>query len=176
MCTAAAVGGERVAAITNKGKDGKADKAGAKDKNRPQASNQNEKGQHKHKDDKTIGVDGLITLLRNSVQFPRRDATAPLYFAIDHCFPIKGHGTVLTGTVLSGSVSVNSVIEIPYIQQQRKVKSMQVRLSHLYMTLLCFASFFSSCAFTQFESSVTKSSTCLYYLLLLLLRRCSASR
>ena len=41
---------------------------------------------------------------------------APFYYAIDHCFPIKGHGTVLTGTVLSGSVSTNSVIEIPELQ------------------------------------------------------------
>lgn len=27
-------------------------------------------------------------------------------FAVDHCFPIKGQGTVLTGTVLSGTVKV----------------------------------------------------------------------
>ena len=30
-------------------------------------------------------------------------------FAVDHCFPIKGQGTVLTGTVLQGQVSINEV-------------------------------------------------------------------
>lgn len=30
-------------------------------------------------------------------------------FAVDHCFPIKGQGTVLTGTVLQGQISVNEV-------------------------------------------------------------------
>ncbi len=30
----------------------------------------------------------------------QRKPTAPLLFAIDHCFGIRGQGTVLTGTVL----------------------------------------------------------------------------
>lgn len=30
-------------------------------------------------------------------------------FAVDHCFPIKGQGTILTGTVLQGQISVNEV-------------------------------------------------------------------
>jgi selenocysteine-specific elongation factor len=30
-------------------------------------------------------------------------------FAADHCFPVKGQGTVLTGTVLQGQISVNEV-------------------------------------------------------------------
>lgn len=47
-------------------------------------------------------------------------------FAIDHCFPIKGSGTVLTGTVLSGSASTNDIVEIPLLKLERKIKSMQV--------------------------------------------------
>lgn len=31
---------------------------------------------------------------------PRPNTSGPLLFAIDHCFPIKGQGTVMTGTVL----------------------------------------------------------------------------
>lgn len=72
------------------------------------------------------GVTELVELIRNTIEIPNRNASGPLYFAIDHCFSIKGHGTVLTGTVLSGSVSVNSTIEIPHLQLQRKVKSMQM--------------------------------------------------
>ena len=74
----------------------------------------------------SLGVDTLVSCIRDTVKLPHRNVSAPFYFSIDHCFPIKGHGTVLTGTVLSGSVSTNSIIELPYIQQQRKVKSMQM--------------------------------------------------
>lgn len=53
--------------------------------------------------------------------------TAPFYFAIDHCFAVKGHGTVLTGTVLSGSISVGQMIDIPSINiTKKKVKSLQI--------------------------------------------------
>lgn len=39
---------------------------------------------------------------------------------------IISSGTVLTGTVLAGSVSLNSTIEIPHLHLQRKVKSLQM--------------------------------------------------
>lgn len=42
----------------------------------------------------------------------RGRADAPLLFAVDHCFPIKGQGTVLTGTVLAGSVRTADVRSI----------------------------------------------------------------
>jgi small GTP-binding protein len=74
----------------------------------------------------TEGVTELVELIRNTIEIPNRNTSGPLYFAVDHCFSIKGHGTVLTGTVLSGSFSVNSTIEIPHLQLQRKVKSMQM--------------------------------------------------
>ena len=76
--------------------------------------------------DNTQGVSELVELIRSSIEIPRRNFSGPLYFAIDHCFSIKGHGTIVTGTVLSGSVSLNSTIEIPHLQIQRKVKSMQM--------------------------------------------------
>lgn len=74
----------------------------------------------------TQGIDDLVELIKAKVAIPTRNYAAPFYYAIDHCFSIKGHGTVLTGTVLSGSVSVNSVIELPLLQLQRKVKSLQM--------------------------------------------------
>jgi selenocysteine-specific elongation factor len=103
----------------------------------------------------TINVDKLIELLKNTIPAPRRHlnlnlnlpSSAPssssstitkgsstnsnsnsnFYFAIDHCFPIKGMGTVLTGTCLNGSINVNDIIEFPSLGNlQRKVKSIQM--------------------------------------------------
>ncbi len=70
------------------------------------------------------GIGALVETLTALVdRVPTRNTAAPLYFAVDHCFAIKGHGTVLTGTVLSGSVSIHSTIEIPHLQEQKKVTS-----------------------------------------------------
>ncbi len=72
------------------------------------------------------GISDLIALLQRQVRIPVRDASGPFLFSVDHCFPIKGKGTVLTGTVLSGSVSLNQVVEFPELHLTRKVKSMQM--------------------------------------------------
>uniref|UniRef100_A0A6B2L2C5 Tr-type G domain-containing protein n=1 Tax=Arcella intermedia TaxID=1963864 RepID=A0A6B2L2C5_9EUKA len=49
-----------------------------------------------------------------------------LLYLVDHCFPIKGKGTVITGTVLRGKVSVNDNIFIPNLALEKKVKSIQM--------------------------------------------------
>lgn len=69
----------------------------------------------------TYGIDNLLDTIRNNIQLPHRNVNGSFYYAIDHCFAIKGHGTVLTGTVLKGSVSLNAMIELPELQIQRKV-------------------------------------------------------
>merc|ERR1712137_1196025 len=51
---------------------------------------------------------------------------ASFRFSIDHCFSVRGQGTVLTGTVLSGEVRVNQLIEFPDLKLQKKVKSIQM--------------------------------------------------
>lgn len=121
VCTAASVGGEKVASIgaaagtstsstiaTDAGVDAEGTSMGV------------------YANTSSVGINDLIHLIQSSVSIPHRQPKAPFYYAIDHCFAIKGHGTVLTGTVLNGSVAVNQVIEIPHIQSQRKVKSMQM--------------------------------------------------
>lgn len=45
---------------------------------------------------------------------------------VDHCFAVKGHGTVLTGTVTSGLVTVGDEVTLPDLQITKKVKSLQV--------------------------------------------------
>lgn len=76
----------------------------------------------------TMNVDGLIDLLHSKIQPPTRDRISKdnFHFAIDHCFPIKGQGSVITGTCLSGSARVNDIIEFPTLSLQRKIKSMQM--------------------------------------------------
>ena len=101
--TAAAVGGEKVAAVKNK----KGSSHGSSLSSMTLSSK---------------GVDMLVEKVKDFVDIPSRNVTAPFYYAIDHCFAIKGHGTVITGTVLSGTVSVNSMIEFPDLQVQRKGK------------------------------------------------------
>jgi len=73
-----------------------------------------------------VGVQDLIQELKSRIQLPERRPDGPMHFAIDHCFPIKGQGTVLTGTVLSGSLKIGQEIEFPELKQTRKIKSMQM--------------------------------------------------
>ena len=55
----------------------------------------------------SIGMDILVEELKNKINIPNRSADGNLLFAVDHCFSIKGKGTILTGTVLSGGLAIN---------------------------------------------------------------------
>ena len=55
----------------------------------------------------------------------RKLAGAPLLMSVDHCFSLKGKGSVATGTVLRGSLSVNQVIEIVGHVSTYKIKSIE---------------------------------------------------
>lgn len=57
---------------------------------------------------------------------PERKIENPFLFAVDHCFTLKGKGTICTGTVLEGKISTGDEVEIPAICEKRKVKSMQM--------------------------------------------------
>ncbi len=58
---------------------------------------------------KPTNVDGLIEKLKELTFVPVRSAIGPFLFAVDHCFNIKGQGTVMTGTILSGQIKLNEV-------------------------------------------------------------------
>ena len=97
VAISAAVGGEKVAALTS---------------STPLQSN---------------SIEGLIQLLKSQIKLPHRAyQNANFYFAIDHCFPIKGKGTVITGTVLSGCAKVNDTVQFPEHGIDRKIKSIQM--------------------------------------------------
>ena len=50
----------------------------------------------------------------------------PFFYLIDHCFAIKGKGTIVTGTVLQGKIKKGDDIELPEIGFKNKIKSMQM--------------------------------------------------
>ncbi|XP_058534404.1 selenocysteine-specific elongation factor isoform X2 [Ochotona princeps] len=72
------------------------------------------------------GISELIELLTSQISIPTRDPSGPFLMSVDHCFSIKGQGTVMTGTILSGSVSLGASVEIPALKVVKKVKSMQM--------------------------------------------------
>ncbi|KAG0427114.1 hypothetical protein HPB47_025788 [Ixodes persulcatus] len=73
-----------------------------------------------------MGLTHLLDALAKAAYIPERQPQGPLVLSVDHCFSIRGQGTVLTGTVLEGSVSLNDMIEIPSLRVTKKVKSIQV--------------------------------------------------
>lgn len=75
-----------------------------------------------------IGLDKLIAQLAESAPLPIRSLLRKedFLFSVDHCFSLKGQGTVLTGTVLRGSVEVNDNVEVADLSSIKKVKSIQM--------------------------------------------------
>ena len=73
------------------------------------------------------GVDSLINTILDSIDaLPSRVSLSKnLYFSVDHCFPVKGLGCVMTGTILEGLLKVGDTIEIASLNLQKKAKSMQ---------------------------------------------------
>ncbi|XP_067096703.1 selenocysteine-specific elongation factor [Osmerus mordax] len=76
--------------------------------------------------DEPQGIPELIELLKSQTYLPRRDPEGALLMAVDHCFSIRGQGTVLTGTILQGALAVNDTVEIPALKVTKKVKSIQM--------------------------------------------------
>ncbi|CAK6955605.1 selenocysteine-specific elongation factor isoform X1 [Scomber scombrus] len=72
------------------------------------------------------GVPDLIELLKTQTYLPQRDPGGDLLMAVDHCFSIRGQGTVMTGTILQGSLAINDTVEIPALKVTKKVKSVQM--------------------------------------------------
>eukprot|EP01134_Creolimax_fragrantissima_P005262 CFRG5262T1 len=74
----------------------------------------------------SLGLDDLIEALESSLIALKRPKSDSFLFSIDHCFGIKGQGTVMTGTVLGGSIKPGDSVEIPSMKIVKKVKSLQM--------------------------------------------------
>ncbi|MBK6921159.1 MAG: selenocysteine-specific translation elongation factor [Deltaproteobacteria bacterium] len=65
-----------------------------------------------------VGIEQLRdTVRRIAAKLPRRDNGGAVILGVDRVFTIKGHGTVVTGTLLSGSVDVRgdeSLVLVPH--------------------------------------------------------------
>ncbi|XP_058488376.1 selenocysteine-specific elongation factor isoform X1 [Solea solea] len=72
------------------------------------------------------GVPDLIELLKKQTYLPQRNPAGDLLMAVDHCFSIRGQGTVMTGTILQGSLAINDTVEIPTLKVTKKIKSVQM--------------------------------------------------
>lgn len=72
------------------------------------------------------GIVALSAALLDAVPLQLHRPEGPLQIAVDHCFRLRGRGTILTGTILQGRVSIGDTIEIPELQLQRKVHGIQV--------------------------------------------------
>lgn len=76
------------------------------------------------------GVDDLKTTISNVCReaFPLDSAAVsgfPFRMAIDRAFVVQGHGTVVTGSVTSGSLRVGDEVEWQPLGQRVRVRSMQ---------------------------------------------------
>uniref|UniRef100_A0A7G3B0F2 Putative selenocysteine-specific elongation factor n=1 Tax=Lutzomyia longipalpis TaxID=7200 RepID=A0A7G3B0F2_LUTLO len=68
----------------------------------------------------------LLEAIKSFSFLPERDTAKPFLFAVDHCFSIRGQGTICTGTVLQGSIRVGDDVEVAQLKLTRRVKSIQM--------------------------------------------------
>jgi len=71
------------------------------------------------------GAEDIKKMLLNLLEKPVRRIEGPFKMPIDHAFHIKGAGTVMTGTVHRGTISIGEVAEIMPQEIQGKIKSIQ---------------------------------------------------
>ncbi len=74
------------------------------------------------------GIDNLKkTLARLALQARERDAGAVARLPIDRAFTIKGFGTVVTGTLIAGSIRIGDELELlPSSRRRARVRGLQV--------------------------------------------------
>jgi selenocysteine-specific elongation factor len=66
--------------------------------------------------------DALVNLL---AQTPSRQDRGIFWMPVDRSFSIKGHGTVVTGSILSGKIRIGDTIELFPAQQQLRIRGIQ---------------------------------------------------
>ncbi|POM61747.1 Translation elongation factor Tu [Phytophthora palmivora] len=72
------------------------------------------------------GIQQLLNVFRTNLQVPERESSGVFCLAVDHCFAVSGNGTVLTGTVLSGTLEKGDELEVLPMGVKAKVKTLQV--------------------------------------------------
>lgn len=73
------------------------------------------------------GLDSLVGMIDHiTSQTIKRSVTGPFHLSFDHCFLIKGQGTVFTGTVLSGMVRKGQRVTLPDTGETSDIRTIQV--------------------------------------------------
>ncbi|MCP3144223.1 selenocysteine-specific translation elongation factor [Pyxidicoccus xibeiensis] len=74
------------------------------------------------------GLDALkAALTRAAAALPKRPAEGPAFLPVDRVFTIKGFGTVVTGTLLSGALAVDDAVALlPGLPGPLRVRGVQV--------------------------------------------------
>lgn len=76
--------------------------------------------------EKCEGIQELKETLLQNIIVPVRQWSGSLKAPISHAFNIAGIGTVATGTILRGSVSIKDVVEIQPTGKKSRIKFMQI--------------------------------------------------
>lgn len=72
------------------------------------------------------GLEELKILLQRAVERVRpRDVRSPFRMWVDRSFSVKGHGTVLTGTVLSGSIGIDEELMALPLESSARVRGLE---------------------------------------------------
>jgi len=66
-----------------------------------------------------------LELLTEALKITARDSSAPFRLWIDRAFTIKGHGTVVTGSVLSGSAAVGESLQLYPAGEMVRVRGLE---------------------------------------------------
>lgn len=78
-----------------------------------------------------FGFEALMDTL-SKVDIPKRNLTgSPLLMSVDHCFTLKGKGSVATGTLLRGTLAPNQMVEVVGHVSPYKIKSIEMFKSRM---------------------------------------------
>jgi len=73
------------------------------------------------------GIPELITaIVELAEQIPQRDASGPMRLPIDRHFSVAGFGTVITGTLLTGSAHIGDTVEVLPPGEKVRIRDIQV--------------------------------------------------
>jgi selenocysteine-specific elongation factor len=71
------------------------------------------------------GLDHLREVLLSKLEAQKRQKDGSFLMPIDHAFTVKGHGTVVTGTVLRGRISTGDTVQLSPQGDTSRVRSIQ---------------------------------------------------
>ena len=73
------------------------------------------------------GIEPLSALIQKTAsEIPVRNDSRPFWMPVDRSFSIKGHGTVVTGSVLSGIIESGDVVELLPQSDKIRIRGIQV--------------------------------------------------